>query len=159
MPKLTKSGRNLALKNQDDMAKTKDSLKKQLQAKAQRLRRHTKRANVFRQDNTYRNNAKKLYRELGKKAINIQNPPSLEEVEAFWAKYGTTARPITMVSAGSKTKPRKTCTHQPLHDLDRPQEGPHICIVENSNSNSTRSAPLWAYSCGKRWSLGGQSST
>ena len=58
MPKLTKSGRNLALKNQDDMAKTKDSLKKQLQAKAQRLRRHTKRANVFRQDNTYRNNAK-----------------------------------------------------------------------------------------------------
>ena len=83
MPKLTKSGRNLALKNQDDMAKTKDSLKKQLQAKAQRLRRHTKRANVFRLENTYRNNAKKLYRELGKKAINIQNPPSLEEVEAF----------------------------------------------------------------------------
>ena len=65
------------------MAKTKDSLKKQLQAKAQRLRRYTKRANVFRQDNTYRNNAKKLYRELGKKAINIQNPSSLEEVEAF----------------------------------------------------------------------------
>ena len=159
MPKLTKSGRNLALKNQDDMAKTKDSLKKQLQAKAQGLRRHTKRANVFRLENTYRNNAKKLYRELGKKAINIQNPPSLEEVEAFWAKYGTTARPITMVSTGSKTKPRKTCTHQPLHDLDRLQEGPHICIVENSNSNSTRSAPLWAYSCGKRWSLGGQSST
>ena len=65
------------------MAKTKDSLKKQLQAKAQRLRRYTKRANVFRQDNTYRNNAKQLYRELGKKAINIQNPSSLEEVEAF----------------------------------------------------------------------------
>ena len=73
----------MALKNQDDMAKTKDSLKKQLQAKAQRLRRYTKRANVFRQDNTYRNNAKQLYRELGKKAINIQNPSSLEEVEAF----------------------------------------------------------------------------
>ena len=81
MPKLTKSGRNLALKNQDDMAKTKDSLKKQLQAKAQRLRRYTKRANVFR--SFYRNNAKRLYREKGKKAINIQNPPSLEEVEAF----------------------------------------------------------------------------
>ena len=30
-----------------------------------------------------RDNAKKLYRELGKKAINIQNPPLLEEVEAF----------------------------------------------------------------------------
>ena len=75
--------KKLGIKNQDYMAKTKDSLKKQLQAKAQRLRRYTKRANVFRQDNTYRNNAKKLYRELGKKAINIQNPSSLEEVEAF----------------------------------------------------------------------------
>ena len=73
--------KKLGIKNQDYMAKTKDSLKKQLQAKAQRLRRYTKRANVF--CSFYRNNAKKLYREKGKKAINIQNPPSLEEVEAF----------------------------------------------------------------------------
>ena len=36
-----------------------------------------------------------------------------------------------MVSTGSKTKPRKTCMHQPLHDLARLQEGPHIWLVES----------------------------
>ena len=68
------------------MAKTKESLKQQVQAKAQRLRRYTKRANFFRQNKTFRDNAKKLYRELGKKAITIQNPPSLVEVETFWSR-------------------------------------------------------------------------
>ena len=28
----------------------------------------------------------KFYREVGNKAINIQNPPSLEKVELFWSK-------------------------------------------------------------------------
>lgn len=36
---------------------------------------------MFRQNKTFRDNAKKLYRELRKKAIIIQKPPSLEEVE------------------------------------------------------------------------------
>lgn len=67
------------------MAKTKESLK-QVQAKAQSLRQYTKRANFFRQNKTFRDNARKLYRELGKKAITIQNPPSLVEVETFWSK-------------------------------------------------------------------------
>lgn len=58
-----------------------DSLKQQIEAKAQRLRRYTWRANFFRQNKTFRDNAKKLYRELRKKAIIIQKPPSLEEVE------------------------------------------------------------------------------
>ena len=68
------------------MAKTNKSLekkKKQVQAKAQRLRRYAKRANFFRQNKTFRDNAKQCYRELGNKAINIQNPPSLEKVESF----------------------------------------------------------------------------
>ena len=56
------------------MAKTKDSLKKQLQAKAQRLRRHTKRANVFRQHNTYRNNAKKALQRAGKESHQYPEP-------------------------------------------------------------------------------------
>ena len=68
------------------MAKTKESLKQQVLAKAQRLIRYTKRANFFRQNKTFRDNAKKLYRELGKKAITIQKPPSLVEVETFWSK-------------------------------------------------------------------------
>ena len=68
------------------MAKTKESLKQQVQAKAQRLRRYNNMANFLRQNKIFRDNAKKLYRELGKKAITIQNPPSLVEVETFWSK-------------------------------------------------------------------------
>jgi len=84
--KADKIKKKFGIKNQDDIAKTKESLKQQVRAKAQRLRRYTKRANFFRQNKTFRNNAKKLYRELGKKAINVQKPPSLEEVETFWSK-------------------------------------------------------------------------
>ena len=72
--------KKFGIKNQDNTAKTK------VQAKAQRLRRYTKRAIFFRQNKTFRDNARKLYRELGKKAITIQNPPSLVEVETFWSK-------------------------------------------------------------------------
>ena len=69
--KADKIKKKFGIKNQDNTAKTK------VQAKAQRLRRYTKRAIFFRQNKTFRDNARKLYRELGKKAITIQNPPSL----------------------------------------------------------------------------------
>ena len=78
--KADKIKKKFGIKNQDNTAKTK------VQAKAQRLRRYTKRAIFFRQNKTFRDNARKLYRELGKKAITIQNPPSLVEVETFWSK-------------------------------------------------------------------------
>ena len=32
----------------------------------------------------YRENAKKFYRELGKKSIEINEPPKIDEVESFW---------------------------------------------------------------------------
>ena len=64
--------KKLGIKNQDYMAKTKDSLKKQLQAKAQRLRRYTKRANVFR--SFYRNNAKKRSRHSEQNMGQQQDP-------------------------------------------------------------------------------------
>ena len=78
--KADKIKKKFGIKNQDNTANTK------VQAKAQRLRRYTKRAIFFRQNKTFRDNARKLYRELGKKAITIQNPPSLVEVETFWSK-------------------------------------------------------------------------
>ena len=84
--KADKIKKKFGIKNQDNTAKTKESLKQEVQAKAQRLRRYTKRAIFFRQNKTFRDNARKLYRELGKKAITIQNPPSLVEVETFWSK-------------------------------------------------------------------------
>ena len=78
--KADKIKKKFGIKNQDNTAKTK------VQAKAQRLRRYTKRAIFFRQNKTFRDNARKLSRELEKKAITIQNPSSLVEVETFWSK-------------------------------------------------------------------------
>ena len=84
--KADKNKKKFGIKNQDNTAKTKESLKQEVQAKAQRLRQYTKRANFFRQNKTFRDNAKKLYRELEKKTITSRNPPSLVEVETFWSK-------------------------------------------------------------------------
>ena len=84
--KADKIKRKFGIKNQDDTAKANKSLKKQVQAKAQRLRRYAKRASFFRQNKTFKDNAKKFYRELGNKAINMQNHPSVEKFESFWSK-------------------------------------------------------------------------
>ena len=84
--KADKIKKKFGIKNPRWHGKTKESVKQEVQAKAQSLRRYTKRTNFFRQDKTFRDYAKKFYRELGKKAITIQNPPSLVEVETFWSK-------------------------------------------------------------------------
>ena len=40
--------------------------------------------NFFHQNKLYRENTKKFYRELGKKSIEINEPPKIDEVESFW---------------------------------------------------------------------------
>ena len=62
----------------------KEDLKQKLQAKAQRLRRYTKRSKQFRQNKMFREDAKRFYSELGKKTIKIQKPPDIGEVKKFW---------------------------------------------------------------------------
>ena len=61
-----------------------ETLKQQPQAKAQRIRRFERRGNFFHQSKLYRENAKKFYKELGKKSIEINEPSKIEEVESFW---------------------------------------------------------------------------
>ena len=74
------------IKNPADLATAKEVFKQQIQAKAQRIRRFEKRAKFFRQNKTFRqDHAKKFYRELSKKRIHVTEPPTLDEVEEFWA--------------------------------------------------------------------------
>ena len=73
------------IKNPADLATAKEVLKQQIQAKAQRIRRFEKRAKFFRQNKIFKQDAKKFYRELGKKRIDVTEPPTLYEVEEFWA--------------------------------------------------------------------------
>ena len=62
----------------------KEDLKQALQAKAQGLRRYTKRSEQYKQNKMFREDSKRFYRELGKKTIQIEKPPDIGEVKKFW---------------------------------------------------------------------------
>ena len=49
-----------------------EDLKQGLQARAQRLRRFTKRSEQYKQNKMFREDSKRFYRELGKKTIQIE---------------------------------------------------------------------------------------
>ena len=55
-----------------------------LQARAQRIRRYTKRREQYKHNKMFREDSKRFYRELGKKTIQIEKPPDIEEVKKFW---------------------------------------------------------------------------
>ena len=57
-----------------------ETLKQQIQAKAQRIRRFEKRSRFFRQNKIFKEDAKKLYREMGKKKMDVNKPPAIEEI-------------------------------------------------------------------------------
>ena len=69
---------------EEQITTLKEDLKQNLQTKAQRLRRYTKRSKQYRQNKMFREDAKRFYRELGKKIIKIQKPPDIGEVKKFW---------------------------------------------------------------------------
>ena len=62
----------------------KEDLKQALQAKAQRIRRYTKRSEQYKHNKMFREDSKRFYRELGKKTIQIEKPPDIGEVKKFW---------------------------------------------------------------------------
>ena len=64
----------------------KEDLKQALQAKAQRLRRYTKRSEQYKQNKMFGEDSKRFYRELGKKTFQIEKPPDIGEVKKFWQK-------------------------------------------------------------------------
>lgn len=84
MPKLTKTRRNSGIKNQDNLAKTRVS-KTTSPGQSTETQVIHQSGKFFRQDKTFGDKAIKLYKELGKKSINMQSPPSLKEVEQKWS--------------------------------------------------------------------------
>ena len=67
------------------MPTIKETMKQQIQAKAQRIKRFEKRNKHFQQNKIFKEDAKKFYRELGKKKIDVDEPPEPEEVVDFWS--------------------------------------------------------------------------
>ena len=73
------------IKKPGDVPIIKEKLKQQIQAKAQRIKRFEKRNKHFRQNKIFKEDGKKFYRELGKKKIDVDEPPQPEEVVDFWS--------------------------------------------------------------------------
>ena len=84
--KQRKIKRRYNIKKMEDIPEVKEKLKQQIQAKAQRIRRYEKRGKQLRQTTIFKENTKKFYRDLGKKQIDIDEPPTLKEIEDFWSK-------------------------------------------------------------------------
>ena len=88
--KLNKMKKKYAMKNREDLPPLMETLKQKIQLKAQRIRRYEKRTKLNRQNNTFKSGKKKFYRELGSKQINVEKPPTRDEIEIFWKKiWGT----------------------------------------------------------------------
>ena len=64
------------MKNFGDLAPLKETLKQKIQLKAQRMRRYDKRSKFYRQNNTFKMDKRKFYRELGKPQATVEKPPS-----------------------------------------------------------------------------------
>jgi len=60
------------------------NIKMKIQAKAQRLRRYTKRSNYYHQNKIFNEDAKKFYRQLNNQNSDVIHPPSQENVTKFW---------------------------------------------------------------------------
>ena len=68
----------------EQLTACKEDLKQALQAKAQRIRRYTKRSEQYKQNKMFREDSKSFNRELGKKTIQLEKPPDIGEVKKFW---------------------------------------------------------------------------
>ena len=110
----------------------KEDLKQALQAKAQRLRRYTKRSGQYKQNKMFREDSKRFYRELGNKTIQIEKPPDIGEEKKFWqnileweVKYNENAQWIK-----DQEEELQQINHMELMDL----------TVEELRVNMTRAA-------------------
>lgn len=60
------------------------TIKMKLQAKAQRLRRYTKRSNHYHHNKMFNEDTKKFYRQLNNENNVIKHPPTQQQIEEFW---------------------------------------------------------------------------
>ena len=76
----------LGIRKKEDIPAAQEILKQRIQAKAQRITRFEKRSRFFRQNKIFKEDAKKLYRELDKKKIDVKETPTTKDIEEFWSK-------------------------------------------------------------------------
>ena len=104
------------------MPEVKKKLKQQIQAKAQRIRRYEKRGKQLRQNKLFKENTKKFYRELGKKKIDIDEPPKLKEIEDVWIKVWKDEKQYNETAEWIKQEEKIMGNHQTQEWKDLEQE-------------------------------------
>ena len=62
-----------------------ETLKQKIQLKAHRIRRYEKRTKFFRQNKLFKDDPKRLYREIDKQTIEVNDIPSENEIKNFWS--------------------------------------------------------------------------
>ena len=82
--KSRKIRRKYSIRNDDNIITAKEEVRQLINAKAQRIRRFEKRVKQFRQNRTFATDTKRFYRELGKKKIEVNKPPTAGVTEQFW---------------------------------------------------------------------------
>ena len=68
--KRNKMKKKYAMKKREDLPPLKETLKQKF----------------YRQNNTFKSDQKRFYREIGSKQINVEKPSTRDEIEIFWKK-------------------------------------------------------------------------
>ena len=82
--KKQKIKRKYKITTHQDLQTTRETLKKKIPAKAQRIRRYEKRSKQYKQNQMFASNRKKFSRNLGKEQVPVEKPPKREATETFW---------------------------------------------------------------------------
>ena len=100
---LNKMKKKYKMKNSEDLAPLKENLKQKIQLKAQRMRRYDKKSKFYCQNNTFKMDKKKFYRELGKTQMTVEKPLK-KKWKGFRLVYGVQRRNLMKKLNGSNEK-------------------------------------------------------
>ena len=78
--------------NEGNTLEVKETIKQKVQLKTQRVQRFEKRSKFYRQNNIFKSDAKRFYREVGKEPIKVEKIPEVEEIETFWKNIWSTEK-------------------------------------------------------------------
>ena len=135
--KADKIKKKFGIKNQDNTAKTKESLKQEVQAKGDTQKGRSS-SDKTRPSGTMPESSTESWER--KPSLSRTLPPSWRSRHSG-AKYGRTARPIMMLLTGSKTEPKKT-------SISQLRNGPSTRPV----IGNPRDATAWLTSGSNKWS-------
>jgi len=116
-----------------NLPEVKEIIKQQMQAKAQRIHRFEKQTKFYRQNKTFKEDTKRFYRKLGKKSIEVKEPPEIREVEEFWSKIWEDNKSHNIEAQWIKDleKVTENQEQQRWHDISK--EEAILAIMKSSN--------------------------